>query len=83
MGDKGRDTVLGVVHVRDGLASSTARARELMRPPTALSAGMPIYEALQLMQNTRTHLAVVPGASGVRVMTLTDVMHRLLAIDAA
>ncbi|MBX7455549.1 hemolysin family protein [Mycolicibacterium sp. 3033] len=82
VGERGGNTVLGVVHVRDGL-TSTARARELMRPAVTLAADMPIYEALQLMQSTRTHLAVVPGTGGVRVLTLTDVMHRLLAIDAA
>lgn len=82
MGDQSTGTVVGVVHVRDGLAS-TARARELMRPAVTLSADLPIYEALQLMQSTRTHLAVVPGSGDVRVLTLTDVMHRLLAIDAA
>lgn len=82
VGDAGSGTVLGVVHVRDGLAS-TARARDLMRPAVTLSADTPIYEALQLMKSTRTHLAVVPGNGGVEVLTLTDVMHRLLAIDAA
>ncbi|MCG7596258.1 hemolysin family protein [Mycobacterium sp. PSTR-4-N] len=82
VGGRESGTVLGVVHVRDALAS-TACARELMRPAVTLAADMPIYDALQLMQSTRTHLAVVPTAGGVAVLTLTDVMHRLLAIDAA
>lgn len=76
------DTVVGVVHVRDSLASSKP-ARELMRPALTLTADTPVYEALRMMRETRNHLAVVSGDHGLRVLTLTDLLDRLLAIDAA
>lgn len=68
---------LGVVHVRDSL--STARtAGELMRPLFTLPEDMPVYEALRVMRETRNHLVVVDGPSGRGLLTLTDLLHRLL-----
>ena len=72
--------VLGVVHVRDSLtAPPSATARDLMRPVLTLSADTPVYEALRVMRDTRNHLVVVTDAgSPAGLLTLTDVLHRLL-----
>ncbi|KMO77662.1 hypothetical protein BST22_06580 [Mycolicibacterium chubuense] len=79
--EDGSDTVLGVVHVRDSL-TSPASARQLMRPALTLPADTPVYEALQMMREARSHLAVVPADTGTRVLTMTDLLDRLLALDA-
>jgi CBS domain containing-hemolysin-like protein len=70
----------GVVHVRDTLlVNPDGTARDVMRPVLRLSAETPVYRALQTMRQTRTHLAlVVDGSSVVGLITLTDVLHRLL-----
>ena len=72
--------VLGVVHVRNSLtAPPSATARDLMRPVLTLSADTPVYEALRVMRDTRNHLVVVTDAgSPAGLLTLTDVLHRLL-----
>ena len=43
-----------------------------------VAATAPVYEVLQLMRETRNHLVVVDTAAGRTVVTLTDVLHRLL-----
>lgn len=73
---------VGVVHVRDALSGS-GTARDLMRPVLTLPEDMPVYEALRLMRETRNHLIVVDGPSGRGLLTLTDVLHRLLPAPAA
>ncbi|KWX66290.1 hemolysin family protein [Mycobacterium sp. NAZ190054] len=81
--DVGRDgEVVGVVHVRDSL-STGATARELMRPVLFLPETTPVYEALRLMRETRNHLVVVDGPSGRGLLTLTDLLYRLLPSKAA
>lgn len=75
-------TTVGVVHVRDSL-SSPGPARELMRPVFTLAEDTPVYEALRLMRETRNHLVVVDGPSGRGLVTLTDLLHRLLPGEAA
>jgi CBS domain containing-hemolysin-like protein len=76
------EATVGVVHVRDSLAS-TARARDLMRPILTLPEDTPVYEALRVMRETRNHLVVVDGPSGRGLLTLTDLLHRLLPTEAA
>ncbi|WP_370333727.1 hemolysin family protein [Mycolicibacterium hippocampi] len=73
---------VGVVHVRDSLSAS-GRARDLMRPVLTLPENTPVYEALRLMRETRNHLIVVDGPSGRGLLTLTDLLHRLLPTQAA
>ncbi|MGZ6778795.1 MAG: hemolysin family protein [Mycobacterium sp.] len=70
----------GVVHVRDSLrAKPGIAARDLMRPVLRLAPDMPVYRALALMRSTRSHLAiVVDGEDFVGLVTLTDVLQRLL-----
>ncbi|MDX1884985.1 hemolysin family protein [Mycolicibacterium sp. 120270] len=78
-------TLVGVVHVRDSLrADPQTRARDLMRPVLRLQADTPVYRALHLMRQTRNHLAIVAdGDEFVGVITLTDVLQRLLRNAAA
>ncbi|MFW0786150.1 hemolysin family protein [Gordonia sp. CPCC 206044] len=77
-------TILGVVHVRDSLASADdATAADLMRPVLELSATVPVYEALATIRATRQHVAtVVDGGRVVGLLTLHDVLDRLLATAA-
>lgn len=75
-------TTVGVVHVRDSLAQP-GTARALMRPILTLPEDTPVYEALQMMRETRNHLVVVDGPSGRGLLTLTDLLYRLLPTDAA
>lgn len=83
--DGGPDgAIVGVVHVRDSLsAGTTATAREMMRPVLFLPETTPVYEALRLMRETRNHLIVVDGPSGRGLLTLTDLLYRLLPTEAA
>lgn len=78
--------LLGVVHVRDSLAAPAGTtAADLMRPTLVLDAASPVYEALRTMRETRGHLAVVtngtPGSGPVGLVTLTDVLDRLMPDD--
>lgn len=73
---------VGVVHVRDSLATDSP-ARELMRPVFTLPEDTPVYEALRVMRETRNHLVVVDGPSGRGLLTLTDLLYRLLPTEAA
>ncbi|MFW5417936.1 HlyC/CorC family transporter [Nocardiopsis sp. CNT-189] len=87
---------LGVVHVRDALTSPEGTtAADLMRPVPTLGADTPIYAALSIMRESRSHLALVeeagaePGAaepprgrpSLVGLVTMQDMMDRLLLIE--
>ena len=52
--------IVGVVHVRDSLrARPGATAGDLMRPVLSLSVDVKVYRALQVMRQTRNHLAMV------------------------
>ncbi|NUS92487.1 MAG: HlyC/CorC family transporter [Nocardia sp.] len=72
----------GVLHVRDSLQSGPdTTARGLMRPVLILDTTTKVYEALRVMRETRSHLALVsaPGAgTPVGLITITDVLQRLL-----
>ncbi|UXA16383.1 hemolysin family protein [Mycobacterium sp. SMC-4] len=76
------EATVGVVHVRDTLSSSSP-ARDLMRPVFTLPEQTPVYEALRLMRETRNHLVAVDGPSGPGLLTLTDLLHRLLPAGSA
>lgn len=72
------DTVSGVVHVRDTLGENVALA-DVTRPVFTLDADMPVYVALAQMRAKSSHLAlVVRGDRTVGVVTLSDVLSRLL-----
>ncbi len=73
-------TVVGVVHIRDTLrARDGSTAGDVMRPVLRLTADTPVYRTLQTMRQTRNHLAlIVDGDTVVGLITLTDVLQRLL-----
>lgn len=72
--------VLGMVHVRDSLAvSADTCAADIMRPALSLTPATPVYEALNTMRESRTHLAVVDrGDQVLGVLTMADLLGRLL-----
>ncbi|TCJ99927.1 hemolysin family protein [Nocardia alba] len=79
------DDVLGVVHVRDSLTAPTdTAAAELMRPVLRFAASLPVYEALRVMRESRSHLALVTTAdAGTEILglvTITDVLQQLLPV---
>ncbi|GAB3133751.1 hemolysin family protein [Tsukamurella serpentis] len=72
---------LGVVHVRDCLtAGACTTAASLMRPVLILGADEPAYTALATMRESRTHLAVVERDGDRAVVTLSDVVGRLIPV---
>lgn len=76
----------GVVHVRDSLTAPQATALDLQRPALSLSTSLPVYEALTIMREGRNHLAVIAAPESgefVGIVTITDVLHRLLPDAAA
>ncbi|RCV47930.1 hemolysin family protein [Marinitenerispora sediminis] len=79
------DQPLGVLHVRDALTSGAdTSAVDLMRPVLTLDAGTPIYAALSIMRESRSHLALVEDAGGLLgLVTLQDMLDRLLLGTAA
>ncbi|MFC4377757.1 hemolysin family protein [Nocardia halotolerans] len=81
------DDILGVVHVRDSLAAApSTTAAELMRPVLRFASTIPVYEALRVMRESRSHLALVTtadaGTAIVGLVTITDVLQRLLPAAA-
>lgn len=71
--------VHGVVHVRETLVRDRHEGvADLVREPFFLDAATPVHEALAAMRDTSQHLAVVRTAHGVGVVTLADVLTRLL-----
>lgn len=77
---RGDGPVEGVVHVRDSLhGESEVTAADLMRPALTLDVSEPVYEALTMMRETRSHLCTVTDAGHVvGLITLDDVLERLL-----
>lgn len=76
----------GVLHVRDSLgAAPETTARQLMRPVLTFTADTPVYEALRTMRETRNQFAVVRDARAeyVGLITITDVLRRLLPVELA
>jgi CBS domain containing-hemolysin-like protein len=74
------DRIVGVVHVRDSLrAPHGSTAGDLMRPVLSLPMDVKMYQALQIMRQTRNHLAmVIDDGETIGLITLTDVLQRLL-----
>ena len=79
------EQVTGVVHVRDTLTEADgAAAAPLARPVFTLDADTSVHAALKAMRETRNHLALVTEDGAVLgVVTLSDVLHRLLPQPAA
>ena len=77
---RGNGHVDGVVHVRDSLrGGSDVTAADLMRPAVTLDVSVPVYEALAMMRDTRSHLCTVTESGRVTgLIALDDVLERLL-----
>ncbi|ASU83899.1 HlyC/CorC family transporter [Nocardiopsis gilva YIM 90087] len=75
----------GVLHVRDALTSpSHTTATDLMRPVPTLAASTPIYAALTIMRESRSHLTLVEdGGRLVGLVTLQDIVDELLLLESA
>ncbi len=77
VGDAG--TVSGVVHVRDTLTSAPDEpVAPFVRPVYELGADTLVATAFAGMREGRHHLAVVTGGERALVVTLADVVERLL-----
>ncbi|GAB3213544.1 hemolysin family protein [Marinactinospora thermotolerans] len=76
---------LGVLHVREALTSGPeTTAADLMRPVLTLDASTPIYAALSIMRESRSHLALVEdGESLLGLVTLQDMLDRLLLNESS
>ncbi|MFC4561767.1 hemolysin family protein [Nocardiopsis mangrovi] len=76
---------IGVLHVRDALTSpAETTAADLMRPVLTLEATTPIYAALSIMRESRSHLALVEIDGRLTgLVTLQDMLDRLLLLDTA
>ncbi len=75
-----------VVHVRDTLeAHDEQRADDFARPSFRVDASTKVYELLRMMRDQHVQLAlVVQGEQLLGIVTLTDVIRRLLpSTDAA
>ncbi|KSW29992.1 hemolysin family protein [Cellulomonas sp. B6] len=73
------DAVSGVVHVRDTLTSAPdAPLAPFVRPVYELPADTLVATAFAGMREGRHHLAVVTGGERALVVTLADVVERLL-----
>ncbi|WP_431818439.1 hemolysin family protein [Gordonia jacobaea] len=75
-----RDSVIGVVHVRDSLnAAADVTAADLARDVLILPAELPAYEGMARMRDKRAHIALVSAGDEVLgVLTLDDLLDRLL-----
>lgn len=80
--ERGRDQArpAGVVHIRDtvGQAPGTT-AGNLMRPALTLPADTPVYAALTTMREHGTRLVLVTDGELLGLVTLQDLVNRLLA----
>ncbi|GAA1765368.1 MULTISPECIES: hemolysin family protein [Streptomonospora] len=76
---------VGVLHVRDALTSPPqTTAADLMRPVLTMEGETPIYAALGIMRESRTHLALVEEQGRLAgLVTLQDMLDRLLLLDSA
>jgi CBS domain containing-hemolysin-like protein len=76
---------VGVLHVREALNSPDGTtAADLMRPVLTLSVGTPMYAAMGIMRDSRSHLALVESDGElVGLVTLQDMLDRLLLLDTA
>lgn len=76
------DRITGVVHVRDTLQRDPAEpVGDLAREPYRLAADTALHEALAGMRTTGNHIAIVGGgATGDRIVTLTAILAKLIAV---
>ncbi|QEG34292.1 hemolysin family protein [Bythopirellula goksoeyrii] len=85
--DKNRDDIIGVLYTKDllpelatGDIDSRTPIRELLRKPVFVPETKPVHDLLQMLQQLRTHVAVVldeyGGVSGL--VTIEDVVEEIV-----
>ncbi|MHA6795745.1 hemolysin family protein [Pseudonocardia bannensis] len=77
------DLAVGVVHVRDTLTRAPeTTAADLMRPVLTLPADEGAYDALSIMREQRSHLALVESDGRLLgLVTMQDLLDRLLPAE--
>lgn len=80
----GNDPV-GFLHVREALTGAAdTTAVDLMRPVLTLPAKTPMYAAMSVMRDSRSHLSLVEeGGELIGLVTLQDILDRLLLLETA
>ena len=85
--DKNRDDIIGVLYSKDllpelatGDGSSRTPLRELIRKPVFVPQTMPVDDLLQLLQQLRTHIALVLDEYGgvAGLVTIEDVLEEIV-----
>ncbi|MDQ3661171.1 MAG: hemolysin family protein [Actinomycetota bacterium] len=73
------DDIVGVVHLRD-LIATNGSVEESMRPPLALPETLPLLKALNQMRDERTHFAIVVDEYGGTegIITLEDILEEFV-----
>ncbi|ADH67367.1 MULTISPECIES: hemolysin family protein [Nocardiopsis] len=76
---------VGVLHVREALTGPEGTtAADLMRPVLTLAAETPMYAAMGIMRESRSHLSLVEtDGEVIGLVTLQDILDRLLLLDTA
>lgn len=76
---------VGVLHVREALVSPAGTtAADLMRPVLTLPSGTPMYAAMSIMRESRSHLSLVEeDGEVIGLVTLQDILDRLLLLETA
>jgi CBS domain containing-hemolysin-like protein len=72
--------VEGTLHVRDALLNPSSSAMDLSRPLPRLACVTQVPEAVTVLQEARSHLALVTNQSGsvIGMVSLTDLLGELL-----
>ncbi|RKS08628.1 CBS domain containing-hemolysin-like protein [Nocardiopsis sp. Huas11] len=75
---------VGVLHVREALTSPAGTtAADLMRPVLTLPADTPMYAAMGIMRDSRSHLSLVEDDGLMGLVTLQDILDQLLLLETA
>ena len=76
---------VGVLHVREALTSPVGTtAADLMRPVLTLPSSTPMYAAMSIMRESRSHLSLVEvDGEVIGLVTLQDILDRLLLLETA
>lgn len=76
---------VGFLHVREALTGKAdTTAVDLMRPVLTLLAETPMYAAMSIMRESRSHLSLVEeDGELIGLVTLQDLLDRLLLLDTA
>ncbi|MDE3722834.1 hemolysin family protein [Nocardiopsis sp. N85] len=76
---------VGVLHVREALVGPPGTtAADLMRPVLTLPANTPMYSAMSIMRESRSHLSLVEeDGRTIGLVTLQDILDRLLLLEVA